>query len=91
LRSASRNAGRLAQGEIQVSEQAHQSRQFEAFVWANAALDLGYILGGRWLVNRYSVDEGKRGMGWGIILQGAFLLVWDILLAIFVHGRRRYG
>jgi hypothetical protein len=27
-------------------------------------------------------------MGWGIVAQGAFLLVWDLLLALLVHKRR---
>jgi hypothetical protein len=91
LRHAAQNARRLKQGEIQVPEHNRQSRQFEAFVWANAALDFGYILGGRWLVNRYPHDEGKLGMGQGIILQGTFLMVWDVLLAAFVHKKQRYG
>ena len=86
LRGASDKAVQLESGEIPPPEYARQVRNFKAIVWANAFLDIGYIFGGKWLINRFPQDDEKRGMGWGIILQGAFLLIWDILLALLSPG-----
>lgn len=56
-----------------VEREAHNLRRL---LWINSALDLLYISGGRWLIRR-----GSRGTGVGIILQGAFLFVFDLLHA----------
>ena len=93
MRGASRNLGRQAQGEISASEHARQARYFERLVLVNAGLDLGYIAAGAWLRAKPAGQPEKRpgfrnGMGWGIVTQGAFLLVWDLLLGLLVHKRR---
>ena len=42
------------------------------------------MLGGMWLARTRGNDNEKlRGMGWGIVIQGAFLFIFD-----FVHAAR---
>jgi len=88
LRRATKNASRLDSGEISPVEHQRQWLQFERFVWLNVLLDLGYIVGGAWLRQRNPKDPQKQGMGWGIILQGGFLLAWDIILATISRSKR---
>ncbi|MEO1166911.1 MAG: hypothetical protein AAFV98_24240 [Chloroflexota bacterium] len=50
-------------------------------LWINAALDVIYVVGG-YLWSKRDEGEGKAsGNGWGIIIQGAFLLFFDIFHA----------
>ena len=48
----------------------------------NAGLDVAYVLGGVYMLSR--PEETWRGAGWGIIVQGAFLLAFDLLHAYLV-------
>lgn len=89
LRGAARNAARLASGEMGRAEHDRQARTFERILWINAGLDVGYVLGGRWLARRWPDDAQRRGMGRGIVYQGAFLLVFDLALALLVWRKRR--
>jgi len=86
VRGAVHKSIQLASGEITPPEYTRQARNFKAIVLANALLDIGYIFGGSWLIKRFPQDQEKRGMGWGIIIQGAFLLIWDLVLALFSPG-----
>lgn len=56
-----------------LEREAHDLRRL---LWINTALDLLYVAGGRWLIRR-----GKPGTGWGIVVQGAFLFLFDLLHA----------
>jgi len=91
LRSASRNAARLASGDMDQLEQERQAQNFERLLWINSALDVGYVLAGGWLTKRHADDEGRRGIGWGIVIQGTFLLIFDLTLAWLMRVRRRAG
>jgi hypothetical protein len=46
----------------------------------NVGLDVLYVLGGWWLVRRAGTNEARQGAGIGIIIQGAFLLIYDGVL-----------
>jgi carboxylesterase len=50
----------------------------------NAALDVLYVSGGLWLAASAGGDAWRTGAGLGIIVQGAFLLVFDLLHASWV-------
>lgn len=75
LRSARRQAAR---GEAT----APQARRFRLIVLVNAGLDVGYIAGGLALVRQAQGRAGRAGMGVGIIIQGAFLLLFDTALTL---------
>jgi Family of unknown function (DUF6992) len=89
MNGAAQNEKRLHAGEITAKEHARQAINFERFVWLNALLDIGYMLGGWMLVRRNPDDRQRQGMGWGILAQGAFLFIWDILLASGAQRKRR--
>lgn len=50
-------------------------------LWINAGLDVLYILGGWLWMRRDSGDGSARGNGFGVVLQGLFLLIFDIFHA----------
>lgn len=89
LRGAAGGMRRLAKKEMSEADHLQQAERFERFVWLNAGLDVLYIMGGGWLAQRSRNDDRRRGMGIGIVLQGGFLLVWDVILALLVRGKRR--
>ncbi|MEO8396916.1 MAG: hypothetical protein ABI700_28230 [Chloroflexota bacterium] len=53
-----------------------EAESLRRLLWINTALDLLYVAGGRWLIKR-----GSRGTGWGIVLQGMFLFLFDLFHA----------
>ena len=91
IRGAQRKNIQFTQGEISLEEHDRQARVFEKVVAVNAALDLGYMAAGAWL--NHQPDDERRGMGMGIIIQGLFLFLWDLVLWQLVrtfrinHGR----
>jgi hypothetical protein len=67
------------QPEVQQREAGNLRR----LLWINSGLDILYIAGG-WLLARrhHSNRRGWRGHGWGVVVQGAFLLVFDLYHAL---------
>jgi hypothetical protein len=60
------------------------ARNLRRLLWFNAVLDVGYMAGGVRLARGKGRDDANwRGQGWGIVVQGAFLFVFDL-----VHARR---
>jgi hypothetical protein len=41
------------------------------------------------MAKRSQQNYHRRGMGWGIIIQGMFLFIWDVLLASTARRKRR--
>ena len=59
-------------------------------LWINAGLDVLYIIGGGALiVTRGSKDRLARGNGWGIIIQGTFLFVFDVIHALIMSNNTK--
>lgn len=75
-----------------LTESVEAQHKTEKIFLLNAGLDLGYIMGGlylRELVTRFP-DWAAELPGWGaaIVLQGAFLMVFDAAMVWF-HSRNR--
>ncbi|MFC1997733.1 DUF6992 family protein [Chloroflexota bacterium] len=52
-------------------------------LWVNTGLDVGYTTGGSVLaLTKGKTDPGWRGHGIGIIIQGAFLFIFDLYHSI---------
>lgn len=67
------------------AQQAPQARSLQRLLWINAVLDVFYVLGGFVVARiRGAGDERWRGQGHGIMVQGAFLLVFDVLHALLI-------
>lgn len=64
---------------------AKEARNIRRLLWVNTGLDVFYILGG-WQLARTKgkTDPRWRGQGWGIVIQGAFLFVFDLIHAFLV-------
>lgn len=58
-----------------------EKRNLSIALWVNAGLDVLYILGGlHWMKSK---DDGSvRGNGLGVVIQGVFLLIFDIFHAL---------
>jgi hypothetical protein len=86
-RSARRKAQRAQHGDLDRIAITREVRIFRRILLINSALDMGYVLGGLWLLRTADERQSRQGMGLGIIVQGLFLLIYDALLARDV-GRR---
>jgi hypothetical protein len=84
IRGAGQAERRYLAGEINPQTHERQRRNFFWLLAGNTLLDVGYIWGGQ-RIRKQAGDRTKRlGMGWGIIFQGSFLLVWDIILMVIL-------
>lgn len=54
-----------------------QTRSLHRILRINAPLNLLYILGGYLWARRSKYDAYQRGNGWGVVLQGILLLIFD--------------
>jgi hypothetical protein len=61
-----------------------ERRNLRILLWFNAALDLLYVRGGLWLALRRRSSIFTRGMGLGIIVQGSFLFLFDLIHGVTV-------
>ena len=94
-RGAAKNE-REVRDKLPLEKQLHaaeQARKLRRLLWLNAALDVGYMLGGWWFAHRFANARGERdrstrGHGYGIILQGAFLFVFDVIHALRLPSPR---
>lgn len=60
-----------------------ESRNLRRLLWINAGLDVLYIAGGAIAAaTKGERDQKWRGHGAGVIVQGAFLLVFDVVHAL---------
>ena len=71
-------------GSFGLYETMNQQHRFQKILLFNAGLDVGYMLGGAYLIERAKTTpdsknpERLKGFGQSIILQGAFLFVFDL-------------
>lgn len=68
-----------------------EGRNLWRLLWINAGLDVFYMLGGWLYARRAGENEQKRGVGIGIVIQGAFLFFFDVYHGLIVprHQRRQ--
>ena len=88
LRGAARKADALAAGTMTAATHADEARSFERILWANAALDVGYVLAGAWFTRVNTDMPERRGHGAGVVAQGLFLAGFDLANGLIVHARR---
>jgi hypothetical protein len=68
-----------------------KAHQLEWILWLNSGLDLAYLASGAWLWERGLRRDSPRWVGYGqaLILQGGFLLLFDLtLVALNLHANR---
>lgn len=59
-----------------------ESAKLGRLLWINAGLDVLYMFIGWRMMRRDKGDGAMKGTGLGVILQGAFLMVFDIIHAV---------
>lgn len=65
-----------------------ERRNLRRLLWINAGLDVGYITGALWLMRRKDDRDGTwRGHGRGVLVQGAFLWLFDVWHALRLRER----
>ena len=75
-------ASGLRPGRQPSPEPVRAARNLRRLLWFNAALDVGYMAGGFWLArSKGRTDATWRGQGWGIVVQGGFLFLFDVVHA----------
>lgn len=84
LKSAQKRA---ADPESHMPEQQAKARDdLRKVLWINTALDVGYVSGGVALARTKGHDDRFwRGAGWGIVIQGGFLFVFDLMHALLLR------
>ena len=69
---------------------AEDTRKLRKLLWINTGLDLLYVLGGFSLAFTLGQsDEFLRGSGFGVVIQGAFLFLFDLLHALSIPSEAR--
>ncbi len=63
------------------ARQTKEAGNLRNLLWINAGLDIVYMLAGRGLMQRRRSGAWMRGVGLGIILQGVFLFIFDVMHA----------
>jgi hypothetical protein len=63
----------------------NEARKLRLILLVNVGLDVLYILGGRSWARHDTGDGSPKGHGWGIVLQGGFLLCFDLLHALMLR------
>ncbi len=81
---------RLKMAEAASAEsEARESRWLENILWVNTGLDVLYVLGGVWLIQSWGAESMLwRGHGWGVVIQGGFLLFFDFFHAFALRRLR---
>lgn len=70
-----------------IGDQAARDRELpriRAILLVNVALDVGYVALGAWFLATAAGDAFRAGCGVGIVVQGGFLLLFDLLHAWWV-------
>lgn len=60
---------------------AEQTKNLRLALWINAGLDVIYVITGLVVANR-SDRKMSKGIGWGIVVQGLFLFLFDLFHAL---------
>jgi hypothetical protein len=69
-----------------------RQRRLENLFLFNAGLDVGYMFAGLWMTrladsrNSTGTQERLKGFGYSIVMQGAFLFVFDLVMFLIHHG-----
>ncbi len=81
LTSANKKEERYVLGELDSRDEQKEARTFYRILLIHAGLDVGYITGGAWLMQRFKAHADRCGMGLGILVQGLWLFLFDGLIS----------
>jgi len=87
LNGANKKEERFALGELGARDEAKEARGFHRILLINTGLDVLYIAGGAWLLQRFKGRDDRQGMGVGVMVQGVWLFLFDGLVSQEVRKR----
>lgn len=91
--SASGWLGTLRQRNLDGQQILRRHEMMRQLLLFNAGLDLGYMATGAWMVERSKTSPGKgqilHGYGRSLVLQGAFLFLFDLGTFLYLENRHR--
>ena len=87
LNGANKKEERFALGELGARDEAKEARGFYRILLINTGLDVLYIAGGTWLLQRFKGRDDRQGMGVGVMVQGVWLFLFDGLVSQEVRKR----
>lgn len=67
-----------------VARRDRDAARLRAILLVNAGLDVAYVAFGAWLIASAGSDAWRAGAGWGVVIQGGFLLLFDLVHARWV-------
>ncbi len=83
-------ATHTAPATFELYETARQHHRMQKILLFNAGLDVAYMAGGAWMMERAKTGVANgdrlRGFGRSLVLQGAFLFAFDVGAAIYLGG-----
>lgn len=66
-------------GPLTADQETAELTKLRRILWVNTFLDVGYVVGGWWLARTKGRTAPRwRGTGWGIVIQGGFLFLFDL-------------
>ena len=87
LTGANKKEERYVRGELDTTDEQKEARNFYCILLINTGLDVGYVVGGVWIMQHFKTRSDRRGMGLGIIIQGLWLFLFDGLVSQEVRSR----
>lgn len=73
------------EGLLAATQAGKDARRLQNLLAINTALDVFYVFGGAAVLRRRGAgDRYWRGAGWGIIIQGAFLYLFDLIHVLLI-------
>ena len=78
--------------KLSLAQNVHAQNQLEKILLFNTGLDVGYVFGGLYLNERGQrlTNQQTEGYGKSLVLQGSFLLVFDIVQYYFHHANGKH-
>ncbi len=70
-------------GVLTADQETAELTNLRRLLWVNTFLDVGYLLGGWWLLRTKGAQSDRwRGRALGILLQAGFLFLFDLFHAL---------
>ncbi|GCE24727.1 hypothetical protein KDA_02110 [Dictyobacter alpinus] len=77
IRSARRKEQDFQQAKIEKRSEQKEINWLHRILVINVGLDVLYILSGAWVLGRFTEQQDRQGLGWGVLIQGLWLFLFD--------------
>ena len=83
---------KVATKKLSLAQNINKQQQLEKILLVNSGLDVGYVFAGLYLQERGQRlnNDQTQGFGKGVLLQGSFLLVFDVVQYCMHHANGKH-